>query len=265
MKGGLDKGMEHFGYHLPGSTSIEKLFRLIRVRFPLLQAMDLKRCHGLDDEACVMVATLFPKILHLNLGAPLGSERVTQRGIQSIANACTDLVSLNLTHCQGATDANIATIARNCKQLKKLILAGQRKTTTTNAAAVTVANDLPLLTHFEMKYLTITDTGLVAIAKRCSTLEYLDVRCEMAGEGLPDLACAQSLRTLKIAFKSIGTSANPFLQGVQPVVTTEANIVSFLQPCINMTDLDLTNCTQLTSVGVKEIVTCIGKRSVCYI
>ena len=149
--------------------------------------------------------------------------RVTDLSLQSIAEHCTGLQSLNLDCCRQITDSSIISISTHCTGLKSLNLDGCRR---------------------------IEDAGVISISTHCTGLQSLNLElCQLITN-----ASIISISSHCTRLQSLN------LDGCSRI--TDASIISISFHCTGLQSLSLSNCKLLTDASITSIsINCTGLQS----
>lgn len=170
----------------------EALPRLVRA-FPALELLDLSACAGLDDAS--LAAALAGVELGVRRVCLARASGVGWRGLDAVVAACPRLEAMDLSHCVGAGDREMAAVAA---------AAGLRELTLDKCLGVTdmglakVAVGCPGLERLSVKWCReISDIGVELLAKKCRELRSIDISyLKVSNESLRSLSTLEKLEDL---------------------------------------------------------------------
>ena len=169
------------------------------------------------------------------------SRDITDHTLQSIADHCTGLQSLNLYGCREITDSGLITISIHCPELKSLAVVGCCHQIT-DASIISISIHcigLQSLNLYECRQ--ITDASIISISAHCTGLQSLK------------LAWIQQITDISII--SISTYCSGLqsldLEGCRQI--SDASIISISTYCSGLQSLDLEGCEQITDASIIPI------------
>ncbi|KAI4339322.1 hypothetical protein MLD38_024279 [Melastoma candidum] len=146
--------------------------------------------------------------------------KLTDLGLEAVAEGCPDLQRLYLEGCRFVTDKLLLSISHNCRKLKELGLQGCNN---------------------------VTDQGISDLVDRCHKVEFLDInKCSNIGDlGVSRVAecCSFSLRTLKLL--------DCYRAGDQ-------SIFSLAKYCKNLENLIIGGCRDVSDEPLKCLAAACG-------
>jgi hypothetical protein len=179
------------------------------------------------------------------------SRDITDHTLQSIAEHCTELQSLNLYGCREITDTGLITISIHCPELKSLAVVGCDQIT--DASIISMSTHCTGLQSLILdRCQQISDASIISISENCTGLQSLK------------LAWIQQITDVSII--SISTYCSGLqslnLHGCDQI--TDASIISISTHCTGLHLLDLLGCHQITDGSIIPISeNCTGLDLLC--
>ncbi len=200
-----------------------------------LRILNLSVCSSISDTGIITLTHQNPNILKLDLSITDKHLITDQCLVEGVAKYCRHLESLNLSHCYSITNKGIQSLAMRCVNLMCLDLTFCLKLSDIALTALASGAGAGALRELSLSDLTkVTSIGLVQIGLKCHRLTTLVLNyCrKITDEGL--LAIAQGCRSLKVLD----------LNGC--VLLTDAGVTGVSAHCSRIESLKLANCVQLT-------------------
>ncbi|CAK9148439.1 unnamed protein product [Ilex paraguariensis] len=162
--------------------------------------LNLSGCKNASDKCLQLVAKNYEELESLNLTRCI---KLTDRGLQQILLKCSSLQNLNLYALSCFTDEAYEKISL-LANLRSLDLCGAQNLSDQGLSCI--ANCKNLVTLNLTWCVCITDEGVIAIAKGCTSLEFLRKNCSLFGiVGVTDKClealskfCSNTLTTLDV-------------------------------------------------------------------
>ncbi|KAK3156607.1 hypothetical protein QOZ80_2AG0109460 [Eleusine coracana subsp. coracana] len=208
-------------------------------RYRHLKVLNLEFAQDIEDRHLIhlkeMSATSLENLEFLNLNA---CQKITDKGIEAIANVCRNLQGLSIYWIVGLTDSSIVHITNNCKQILDLNLSGCKNIS--DKGIRLIANNYQGLKKLNItRCVKLTDDGLQEVLQKCSYLESLNLY-------------ALSSFTDKV-YMGIGSLANLTFIDLCGAQNLTDDGLSCISRCGGLTYLNLTWCVRVTDVGVIAI------------
>ncbi|CAG8755855.1 uncharacterized protein OCT59_011729 [Rhizophagus irregularis] len=227
-------GMKHF------HAMDDELVKIITISCPSLHCIRLSSCDGVTDDSLKLLAKTYSHLLSLDLGGD--SCHISDAGIKSLTQSCTELQAIDLDNCEYITDKSIEYIANSCPNLKKL--------------GLICCN-------------TITENVIVGLLRCCTQIETLLIpECNVSDKTMSVITeCCPQLRALDVCSKILTNEpVIAFIEScrkVEDLVLHYRNMTTFVintiaQNCPVLHLLDV-ECDQELSVDL--IGTLYGSRS----
>ncbi len=139
----------------------------------------------------------FAKLHHLK-GLFFKNQHITNVGLKSIGEGCTELETVHFRRCR-MWDNGVTKLIEGCPKLKDIRLSTSTKIS--DATLECISKQCPDLQILDMEYTTISDMGLKYIANGCPKLEEINLsHCQkITDKGLKILARhSQNLKVAKL-------------------------------------------------------------------
>ncbi|KAG2621318.1 hypothetical protein PVAP13_3NG248000 [Panicum virgatum] len=173
----------------------ERLPRLLRA-FPALERLDLSACASLDDASlAAAVAGAGGGLAGLRRVCLARASGVGWRGLEALVAACPRLEAVDLSHCVGAGDREVAAVAA-AAGLRDLRL--DKCLAVTDMGLAKVAVGCPRLEKLSVKWCReISDIGIDLLAKKCPELRSLNISyLKVGNESLRSISTLEKLEEL---------------------------------------------------------------------
>ncbi|CAB4383803.1 unnamed protein product [Rhizophagus irregularis] len=177
----------------------DELVKIITISCPSLRCIRLSSCDGVTDDSLELIAKTYPHLLSLDLGGDSCS--ISDAGIKSLTQSCTELKAIDLDNCEYITDKSIEYIANSCPNLKKLGLICCN--TITENAIVALLRCCTQIETLLIPECNVSDKTMSVITESCPQLRALDV-CSKILTDEPVIALIESCRK-ELSVDSIGT------------------------------------------------------------
>ncbi|PKI42910.1 F-box protein At3g58530 [Punica granatum] len=135
----------------------------------LVVDLNLSGCKNISDKSMQLVAENYKELESLNITRCV---KLTDRGVQQILLSCSHLQNLNLYALSNFTD-NLYKNISHLTKLKFLDLCGAQNLSDDGLTCISKCKDLVALNLTWC--VCITDKGVIAIAERCNSLEFLSL------------------------------------------------------------------------------------------
>ena len=171
-----------------------------------VEVYDSAAMHSLTDEVVEKLAKSNPRLVHLNVGA--NNYHISNAGMRCIGDYCQRLESLCVSSSNKVTDKGIIYVGEKCRRLKAVDISNSRDGNISNNCLFALAKCCPSLTSLNVSEAirpndlityegvmevidkcrrlqrldvngtggSITDLSIFALAEKCPTLTYLDIR-----------------------------------------------------------------------------------------
>ncbi|KAJ0976292.1 hypothetical protein J5N97_018257 [Dioscorea zingiberensis] len=173
----------------------EALSILIRC-YGAIERLDLSACAGLDDGwlAAALGGGAAPELRKVNLSRASG---VRWRGLAAMVRGCPRLEAVDLSHCVGVGDLEVAALAE-LAGLKELRL--DKCLGVSDVGLAKVAVGCPGMERLGIKWcLEISDLGIKLLVKKCRDLKALDISYLMVtNKSLHSISTLGRLEVLKM-------------------------------------------------------------------
>ncbi|KAF5474015.1 hypothetical protein F2P56_005956 [Juglans regia] len=164
-----------------------------------------------------------------------GCQKISDKGIEAITNACPTLKVFSIYWNVRITDMGIKHLVKNCKYVTELNLSGCKNIS--DKSLQLVAENYSKLELLNLTRCTkLTDHGLQQILLKCSFLQSLNL---YALSGFTDLAYKSISLLTQLKFLDLCGAQNLSDEGLACVAK-----------CVNLVCLNLTWCVRVTDVGV---------------
>lgn len=261
-------------------------FYSIMSRFSHLHSFDLNGCKLVNDEMLVYMTRmpLAKQMLQLDIS----STRVTQTGLNAVADVCTSLRLFRASHV-AATDDVYARIVRNNTMLTYLDLSA---TSSVDGAVKAAGESCPDLVFLDLSWCHATDVGCLAVAKGCKKLTSFrfpshatDVGVRQIGSNLTQLRSVgfvrlnvtddaltefvsnvKTLSSIHVAhcelisdrgIESMSAICNSGLASFNlrspGMLVSDRSIGHIARNCINLQVLKLRGCGRITDLGLESL------------
>ena len=200
-----------------------------------IRVIHFNGCIRINDAVLALLAENCSQLKSIGLG---GCELVTDEGIKKLAGKCQYLAKLHLNGCKKVGDAALQAIFANCQHLSKLSMPD----TAITDHGLTVDKELPHLKALSVNATRVTDSGLKEFTGKCANLQYVAVggsQFSLSEVGLK--AIALNCPKLRIVDFS-------YTYGV-----TDGTVQLLAEKCLDLENLILTCCSQVSDEGVKAI------------
>ncbi|TVU49868.1 hypothetical protein EJB05_01207, partial [Eragrostis curvula] len=256
----------------------ERLPRLLRA-YAALERLDLSACASLDDAS--LAAAVAGAGLGIRTVCLARASGVGWRGLEALVAACPRLEAVDLSHCVGAGDREVAALAA-AAGLRELRLDKCLGVTDMGLAKVVVG--CPRLEKLSVKWCReISDIGIDLLAKKCPYLRSLDISYLQVGNGslksisslekLEELAmvgCScvddEGLELLSKGTNSLQEIEQCFLSKLATLKETltmlkldglevsDSLLQAIGEGCVNLVEIGLSKCTGVTDEGISSLV-----------
>lgn len=132
-----------------------------------LQAIHFDCCFSITDHGVSLAAAACPLLVVVSLYRC----HVTDVGLESLANACSGLKQLNLSHCSKISDFGLGALSRGCRQLQAV-----RISFCSGLTGIGFRGCSSTLAYVEAESCSLEPDGIEAIVSG-GGIEYLDVSC----------------------------------------------------------------------------------------
>lgn len=173
-------------------SDIVELVKIITISCPSLRCIRLSSCDGVTDDSLELIAKTYPHLLSLDLGGD--SCPISDAGIKSLTQSCTELQAIDLDNCEYITDKSIEYIANSCPNLKKLGLICCN--TITENAIVALLRCCTQIETLLIPECNVSDKTMSVITESCPQLRALDV-CSKILTDEPVIALIESCRKVE--------------------------------------------------------------------
>jgi hypothetical protein len=182
-----------------------------------------------------------PNIVELSLR---GNIRVNDNMLKQIVEMpCVNTIKvLNISSCRKITDEGIALISTHFPELTDLSMRGCFRITDKALASIATHNGSRIRSLDLHGLLLITATGLMHIAEKCSSLEYLNIQncAKISGPGLTDCIMKSSWKNLKTLIIKKTDVNDPAL------AVNDDTIIALTQYCTEITCLEVQGLSLLS-------------------
>jgi hypothetical protein len=188
---------------------------------------DLSGCDRITDTSLTFISKKYPNFQNINLSFCVN---ITAEGVKTIAQNCTTLTTLSLSHCT-IGDSALLCIASSLPNIKSLALTGCNNITDTGVSKI--ASKCQELQYLDISHCkSLTSTSVKAIASSLSNLQHLDI------SWLSDTVSDSSIQKLNKLHK---------LQylGIADSKVTDSILQKLLSNCTKLNSLDISFCTGL--------------------
>ena len=184
---------------------------------------------------------LCPGVSNIDLAA-FGRDAVTDEMLETVAQRCRSLCTLEAAGTGELTDIGVRALCRNggcCKTLERVVLT--ENFALGDAALEALALAAPDLTQLEAEATGVSDMGLLALANSCSK----GLRLLNAGycRGVTDRSVRQLVTCTALEALTLTACAG----------VTGAGIAAVCQGCASLTSLRVDQCTDVTDVSLKAL------------
>ena len=237
---------------------VSKQFRRASMAGHLWRSIDMRAVKGIDTKALGKAARFMNRTTHVDLG---GQARINNDAVMAVADACPDLVSLDLSECTLVDDKAMALLVKHCPKLKHIAVAG---TSVTDDGIARLAASLPL-ESLNMSHCRVTDAAVVALANtRITSLTAMFIS-RLSDLSLRALATnGERLRELRFKssrdFTDQGVAHLAERCGKLQVLAlngadrlTDAAVAAVAEFCPDMRELDLAWCSRVSDAGVAAL------------
>ncbi|PKC09963.1 RNI-like protein [Rhizophagus irregularis] len=170
----------------------DELVKIITISCPSLRCIRLSSCDGVTDDSLELIVKTYPHLLSLDLGGD--SCPISDAGIKSLTQSCTELQAIDLDNCEYITDKSIEYIANSCPNLKKLGLICCN--TITENAIVALLRCCTQIETLLIPECNVSDKTISVITESCPQLRALDV-CSKILTDEPVIALIESCRKVE--------------------------------------------------------------------
>ena len=199
------------------------------------------------------------------------SPQITDHTLQSIAEHCTGrLQSLSLSYCREITDTGVITISEHCTNLKSLNLGDCCEIT--DASIISISTHCTELQLLNLENCQITDACIISISTHCTKLESLSIEsCDLitdasiisisshcTGLQLLNLWCCQQITDVSIISISIHCTGLKKLF-VRCTAITDASLIAIVKNCTGLQLLDTYQCNGLSSEELRDDFDSVSK------
>ena len=199
--------------------------------------------HGADkvtDTGLQAIAEAAPALVALDLSS---AYRVTDVGLRAIALRCTSLRALKLAGCLGVTGAGLSVVGESCPGLTELDLSACRHAA--NWALGALFNGCPRLTKLDLSHCPkLTDDDVRVLGDSCHELRWLSLaECkQLSDEGVLEVAKnCPTLETLNLTRSEL------------PFKLTDVALLSVAEMCAMVVSIELGGCEMITDVGLSWV------------
>lgn len=216
---------------------------------------NLSNCPHVDDSSVVHLANHCPNLRRVSL---YNCHGVTDSAIEHLASMCKSLISLDLSSCEKVTDRSLIRLSQSCPSLEVLCV---EETTITNEGIVEIARSCRSLNTLKLAYCKgLMDAGLAELARGCPEMRHLDLSyCNNFSLGAIQSALSQWTNLKELHLRGYNAISTAGLR--HPRITTldiswcknleDAAVVELGRGCPSLTDLDLAWCPNLTANAVR--------------
>ncbi|CAO2841327.1 unnamed protein product [Amaranthus hypochondriacus] len=180
-------------FHCPSITN--KGLIAIAERCPNLTTLSIESCHNIGNDSMLAIAQGCPKLESISIkDCPF----VGDQGLASLLSSSSSVLAKVKLQNLNISDFSLAVIGHYGKSITNLTLSGLRNVSEKGFWVMGSAQGLKALVSLSVSScLGVTDKGLEAIGKGCSTLKQISLRncCFMSNNGL--LAFSRSAESLE--------------------------------------------------------------------
>nr|XP_043624792.1 F-box/LRR-repeat protein 3 [Erigeron canadensis] len=217
-----------------GARVTESFFQTISTNCFSLVEVGLSKCEGVNDAGIMQLAYGHPNLKILDLTC---CNDLTDMAILAIAHSCTKLLCLKLESCSLLTERSFGYLGSSCHLLEELDLT---ECSVNNKGLENLSKCLELKC-LRLGFCTdISDKGLSYIASHCKNLKELDLyRCSNIGDdGLGFIASGcKKIKKLNMCYCTKVTDKG----------------MAYLSQLEELSDLEMRNITEVTSVGLAAL------------
>jgi len=203
------------------------------------------------DDMAIFIISHCPCLLSIDIGDySRRAPQVTDNTLQSIADHCTGLQSLELKSCHVITDTGLITISIHCHDLQSLDVMGCNLIT--DASIISISTHYTGLQSLNLIWSSqITDASIISISTYCTGLQSLNLFC-----------CHQITDASIISISTYCTGLQSLnLGGCRQI--TDDSIISISTHCTGLQSLDLFRCDHVTDASIISISeNCTGLKDI---
>lgn len=198
-----------------------------------LRSLALYCCFGITDNGLSLVSAGCPNLVSVTLYRC----NITDPGLESLANSCHALESVNLSYCTMITDSGISTLSSKCRKLHAVMISYCRGITGTGFKGCS-----PTLTYLEADSCMLSPEGLLGVVSGCG-LEYLNVSSLRYWRGVDGLGGIGSGLGMKLRFLNLRMCR----------FITDDSVVTITKGCPALEDWSLAVCHEVRETGWSAI------------
>ena len=204
-----------------------------------LLALDLKHFTSLSDTVVTALGFGCVNLRVLHIEGPL----VTDLGLQSLSEGCTELNEFYFNKCEKITDVGLNYLSKGCKKIQSIHLIGGQLITDVGLSSITRACNLLKFISI-IKCVNISDITFFNLSNYCPLLEeftFAGINNNITNAGISSLAhgcrCLRTFSFLSTYISGLGEISSD--------ITDEA-ITDLVQLCHQLNSLSLYFCHRLS-------------------
>ncbi len=179
-----------------------------------------------------------PWISHDATKINLSYIKITNQGLITLVQGCSNIKDINLTGCKLITDDGLNILGKWCPNIQNIDFGGCKSFT--NKGFIALSQWSPNIQMINLENTNITYKGLTVLAKKCPNIQVINLGCtKIFDRGLTALAQrCPNIQDISLRYSNI----------------TDKGLIALAQNCFNIQRIHLDICNAVTDKGLIALV-----------